>query len=78
MGETCKTCKKKFDSGIWIASQFAEEKVLLFCSEKCKKEYLKKKLRRIKIEYPKYYDEIVKSSKEVEKHPFWIKKKDKN
>lgn len=38
MSETCKTCKKKFDSGIWIAPQFADERVLLFCSEKCKRE----------------------------------------
>lgn len=78
MSETCKTCKKKFDSGIWISPQFVGEKVLLFCSEKCKKEYLKKKLGRIKTEYPKYYDKIIKSSKDMDNNPFWIKKKDKN
>ncbi len=78
MRESCKTCKKKFDSGIWISPQFADEGVLLFCSDKCKKEHLKKKLNRIKIEYPRYYDKIMKSSKDVEEHPFWIKgKKDK-
>ena len=58
MNETCKTCKKKFDSGIWMASQFADEKVLLFCSEKCKEEYIEMKLRRIKVNYPKYYEKI--------------------
>lgn len=74
MSETCKTCKKKFDSGIWISPQFVEEKVLLFCSERCKNEYLKKKLNRIKTEYPKYYDKIIKSSKDIDNNPFWIKK----
>ena len=63
MTETCKTCRKKFDSGIWVASQFADEGVLLFCSEECKKEYLKMKLRRIKTQYPNYYNKIMKSSK---------------
>jgi len=63
MTETCKSCRKKFDSGIWLASQFAGEGVLLFCSEKCKKEYLKMKLRRIKTQYPNYYNKIMKSSK---------------
>ena len=58
MTETCKTCRKKFDSGIWLAPQFADEKVLLFCSEECKKEYLMKKLNRIKIKYPKYYEKL--------------------
>jgi len=42
ISEKCKTCREKFDSGIWLAPQFADEKVLLFCSDKCKKEYLKK------------------------------------
>lgn len=77
MSETCKTCKKKFDSGIWIAPQFVEEGVLLFCSEKCKNGYLKKKVNRIKTEYPKYYDKIIKSSKDIDNNPFWIKKKDR-
>ena len=63
MSEICKTCKKKFDSGIWLSSKFKEEKVLLFCSDKCKKEYFKMKLRRIKTEYPNYYEKLKKSSK---------------
>ena len=46
MAEKCKTCCKEIDSGIWLAPQFADEKVLLFCCEKCKKEYKKKKLGR--------------------------------
>ncbi|MEK6933016.1 MAG: hypothetical protein AABW56_04470 [Nanoarchaeota archaeon] len=74
MGETCKTYRKKFDSGIWVPSQFADEKVLLFCSDKYKKEYLKKNLNRIKIEYPKYYDKIIKSSKNVDDIPSWLNK----
>lgn len=55
MTEKCKTCKKQFNSGIWLAPQFRDEKVLLFCSNKCKKEYIKMKLRRIKMNYPGYY-----------------------
>ncbi|MEA3248345.1 MAG: hypothetical protein U9Q73_01430 [Nanoarchaeota archaeon] len=39
-----------------MAPQFADEKVLLFCSEKCKREYLKMKLKRIRTEYPRYYE----------------------
>ena len=58
MGEPCKTCKKKFDSEIWIAPQFADEGILLFCSEECKKEYLRRKLGWIKMEYPKYYERL--------------------
>lgn len=58
MSETCKTCRKKFNSGIWLSSEFNDEKFLLFCSEKCKKEYLKMKIRRIKIEYPDYYEKL--------------------
>lgn len=63
MSETCKTCKKKVASGIWMSPQFIDEKVLLFCSDKCKKEYIKMKLERIKVEYPKYYDKLMKSPK---------------
>ncbi len=63
MSELCKTCHKKFDSGIWMSPQFADEKVLLFCNEKCKKEYIKMKLERIKVSYPKYYNKIITSSK---------------
>ncbi len=58
MAETCKTCRKKFDSGIWLAPEFVDEKVLLFCSEKCKKRYLKERLNKIKIEYPRHYRKI--------------------
>ena len=64
MNKTCKTCRKKFDSGIWLAPQFKDEKVLLFCSDKCKNEYIKMKLERIKVNYPKYYDKIIKFQKE--------------
>lgn len=64
MTEICKTCHKEFDSGIWISPQFKDERVLLFCSDKCKKGYIEKKLNKIKVEYPKYYDKIMNSSKE--------------
>jgi len=64
MSEKCKTCKKEFDSGIWIAPQFIDEKVLLFCSNKCKKDYIKAKLNRIKWNYPDYYNKIMKSLRE--------------
>jgi len=60
MSETCKTCRKKFNSGIWLSAQFKDEKVLLFCSEKCKKEYLKIKLNRIKVNYPRHHKKIMK------------------
>ncbi|MBU2576771.1 MAG: 50S ribosomal protein L24e [Nanoarchaeota archaeon] len=58
--EKCKTCKKEINSGIWLAPQFRDEKVLLFCSEKCRKEYIKTKLNRIKVSYPKYYEKVMK------------------
>ena len=58
MSEPCKTCRKEFNSGIWLSSEFADEKVLLFCSKNCKKKYLKMKLRRIKTQYPKHYKKI--------------------
>ena len=61
MTNQCKTCKKHVSSGIWMPSQFADEKVLLFCSDKCKDEYIKLKLGRIKSSYPKYYDKIIKN-----------------
>lgn len=60
MSENCKTCKKSFEQGICLAPQFVDEKVLLFCSETCKREYVKKKLRRIKVSYPGYYEKIKK------------------
>lgn len=56
--EKCKNCEKQFESGIWLAPEFKDEKVLLFCSEKCKKEYLRMKLRRIKMKYPNHYEKI--------------------
>ena len=78
MGETCKTCRGKFDFGIWISPQFRDEKVLLFCSKKCKGKYLKMKLERIKVNYPKYYERIMKSLKSEKKdNPFWLKKEKK-
>jgi ribosomal protein L24E len=61
MTEKCKICRKEFYSGIWMSPQFRDEKVLLFCSEKCKKEYLKMKLERIKCNYPNYYKKVIKS-----------------
>jgi len=59
--EKCRFCEKEIEDGIWMSPQFKDEKVLLFCSEKCKKEYLNMKLNRIKIEYPKYYDKLLRS-----------------
>jgi ribosomal protein L24E len=58
MKNSCRFCKKEYCSGIWLSPQFADEKVLLFCSEKCKENYLKKKLERIRAEYPNYYEKI--------------------
>ena len=67
MSEICKTCHEKFDSGIWMSPQFKDEKVLLFCSDKCKEEYLKMNLERIKVNYPRYYKKIIKSSKKKQR-----------
>lgn len=64
MKEICKTCKERFNSGIWLSPQFKDEKVLLFCSEKCKNKYLKTKLNRIKVNYPMYYKKLMKSLKD--------------
>ncbi|MBU0467319.1 MAG: hypothetical protein KJ718_05085 [Nanoarchaeota archaeon] len=61
ISETCKTCRKKCDKGIWLAPQFNNERVLLFCSEECKKEYLEIKLERIKSNYPDYYEKLKKA-----------------
>ena len=58
MTEICKTCRKEFNFGIWMSPQFENEKVLLFCSEKCKNEYIDMKLTRIKVNYPDYYKKI--------------------
>jgi len=59
MSEICKACKEEFESGIWMCPQFNDEKVLLFCSQKCKNAYIKMKLRRIKSNYPKYYKKLI-------------------
>ncbi len=67
MGERCKICQGEFNSGIWIAPQFKDEKVLLFCSEKCKNKYVDMKLQRIKSSYPRFYDKIINSLKEGKK-----------
>jgi len=64
MGDICKTCKKELNSGIWMSPQFADEKVLLFCSDKCKNKYIKMKLRRIKVNYPRYYNKLMKEKNE--------------
>jgi ribosomal protein L24E len=63
MTKKCKFCGKEVDSGIWISPQFKDEKVLLFCSDRCKNKYIKAKLKRIKIEYPKYYSKLIKNAK---------------
>ena len=63
ISEICKTCRKEFDSGIWMSPQFKDKRVLLFCSNKCKEKYLKMKLERIKVNYPNYYKKIMKFSK---------------
>lgn len=60
--EICKNCHIRFDSGIWMSTQFKDEKVLLFCSEKCKKRYIKMKLERIKVNYPNYYKKLIKKN----------------
>jgi ribosomal protein L24E len=67
MSETCKICKGNFLSGIWIAPQFVDEKVLLFCSEKCKTNYVDMKLMKIKSNYPRFHEKIVKSIMERKK-----------
>jgi len=73
MSETCKNCRRKFDFGIWITPQFIDEKVLLFCSDECKINCINKKLNKIKMEYPKYYNKIIKSINYSEGNPWWIK-----
>ena len=61
MSEKCKVCKEKFNSGIWLTPQFKEEKVFLFCSDKCKNKHIKEKLERIKMKYPNYYNKLLKT-----------------
>ena len=60
MSEKCKNCEKNVDSGIWQSPQFKDEKVWLFCSEKCKEDFIKRKIEKIKIEYPNYYEKLSK------------------
>jgi len=71
MNEHCKICKKECSEGIWLSPQFSNEKVLLFCSEKCKQKYILAKLERIKVNYPVYYEKLKKSKK---LGAFWIKR----
>lgn len=78
MLEKCKTCKKEIESGIWLSPQFADEKTLLFCSEKCKKDYLKDKLNKIKSSYPDYYKKIIKYKKQTGILDFDLGKKRKS
>jgi len=58
MSERCKNCRNNLNSGIWLSPEFNDEKVFLFCDERCKKEFLKMKLERIRVDYPSYYDKI--------------------
>jgi len=62
MSKACRNCKKEISSGIWIESKFKDTPIYIFCSEKCKEEYSKSKLTRIKTEYPKYHEKIMKLS----------------
>ncbi len=64
--EVCVVCKKKCQKGIWLAPQFSNENVLLFCSKKCKEKYIQDKLARIKDNYPSFYEKVKK------KGAFWI------
>jgi len=59
----CKNCQNEASSGIWVESQFKGNSPLLFCSEKCKKEFVKMKLERIKVNYPRYYEKVMKVNK---------------
>lgn len=61
LSEKCKNCEEMHSSGVWISPEFAGNKVLLFCSQECKKEYLRRKLHGIKNQYPKYYEKIKKN-----------------
>ena len=68
--EKCKLCRKECSAGIWLSPQYKSEKVLLFCSTNCRDKYISSKMERIKINYPTFYDKIIKSKKQ---HAFWIK-----
>jgi len=78
MSEICKTCRKEFDYGIWLSPQFPDEKVLLFCSDKCKKEYITMKLQRIKVNYPAYYKKIMRDPEKNILTSHLMKHKDNN
>lgn len=67
MTEKCKNCKKEIESGIFESSQFKEQRTYLFCSEKCRDEFVKMKLERIKVNYPRYYDEVTKDPNGVDR-----------
>ena len=60
MGEKCKQCRERFNSGIWLTPDFENEKNLLFCSEKCRNAYIKGKLERIKVNYHGYYEKLLR------------------
>jgi len=68
--EKCKFCRKECSAGIWLSPQYKSEKVLLFCSSECKNKHLSTKMERIKVNYPKFYDKLIKSKKQG---AFWIK-----
>lgn len=65
--QSCKTCKKICSKGLWLSPQFIEEKVLLFCSEKCMSEWKTIKLQRVKTNYPEYYSNIIKVDSKAQK-----------
>lgn len=56
--ESCKFCKEKCQSGIWLSPQFANEKTLLFCSKECQEKYIKEKFEKIKVNYPSFYENV--------------------
>lgn len=56
----CTECKQEISSGIWVESKFKDSSLLLFCTEKCKKEYIRRKIEKIKTGYPEYYKKEMK------------------
>ena len=65
MSEICKNCHNGFDLGIWMSPKFKDEKVLLFCSDKCKRKYLKMRLRGIKSNYLRYYEKLKEKNEKI-------------
>jgi hypothetical protein len=63
MTNNCKFCDKEIVRGIFVSPQFPNEKTWLFCNETCKRKFLKMKIKRINLEYPKYFEKI-KSGKD--------------